>query len=92
MKEPGLFLNHSCDPNLSPIRNENGSYDFYARKEITKGTELNFDYETTEYTVNFFSECLCAEKRCRKKIIGFKKRRELITQLYGDNIAEYLKK
>jgi len=68
------FLNHSCCPN--------GYIDFKnlyftVLKDIRKGEELTFNYNTTEYDLldtvtpsNFI--CNCKSERCIKEVKGFR--------------------
>ena len=63
------FINHSCSPN--------GYIDFSdmtfrALKKITKGEEITFNYNTTEWDMANGFECFCGEKNCLKKIKGFR--------------------
>jgi hypothetical protein len=89
--EPARLINHSCDANLVIRSNAYQSYDFIAFKYIETGTELTFDYETTEYISISVPNCLCGTERCRGSLIGFKFRSELLKSLYDDNVADYLK-
>ena len=92
MDLPGRFLNHSCDPNVRVGHelNASGSYDFVARRDISDGDELRFDYETSEYEVGGFDECSCGASTCRGLIMGYKHNKDAIDKLYGDGIAGYL--
>lgn len=69
LKKPGLYFNHSCDPNCGLRPN----LTLVSIKAIKAGEELFFDYSTTmdQYTqVEFI--CSCDTKSCRKHINGFK--------------------
>ncbi|KAL9186741.1 hypothetical protein ACHAXT_010461 [Thalassiosira profunda] len=92
MELPARFLNHSCDPNVGVGGvNEWGSYDFVALRPIGAGEEISFDYETTEYEVGAFSECLCGAANCRGTVRGYKHSADVIRATYGEeHIAEYL--
>jgi len=69
MNLPARYINHSCDPNIGVGGlNECGSYDFVALRDIESDEELKFDYETTEYEIGAFSECLCGSQNCRGSI------------------------
>ena len=57
MNLPARFLNHMCDPNMQVQLNHSNSYDFVARTKIEKGTEVGFDYETTEYELTKPIQC-----------------------------------
>lgn len=93
MDLPARFINHSCEPNLSVAKdlNENQSYDFIALRDINKGEEVRFDYETTEYEVGAFEDCACNVDSCRGAIKGFKHNKDVILEKYDEtNIAGYL--
>jgi len=93
MDLPAQFLNHSCDPNIGVAvkLNEGQSYDFVALRDIQEGEEVRFDYETTEYEVGAFEDCMCGAGSCRGTIKGFKYNRDVILEKYGGkNIAAYL--
>jgi SET domain-containing protein len=42
-------LNHCCEPSLGAWNNDCEAYDFIALRNIQKGEELTFDYDTTEF-------------------------------------------
>ena len=93
MDLPAQFLNHSCDPNIgvTTTSNEGQSYDFIALRDIPEGEEVRFDYETTEYEVGAFEDCMCGVESCRGTIKGFKYSKDVILKKYGGkNIAPYL--
>ena len=93
MNLPARFLNHSCEPNIGVTKmlNDKQSYDFIALRNINKGEEIRFDYETTEYEVGAFDDCACGADSCRGTIKGFKHNRQVILKRYGGkNIAGYL--
>lgn len=87
---PSRFVNHSCNPNLGVLDNDFQAYDFYALHDINKGQDLSFDYESTEYEIKGFEECLCGKERCRKHLGGFKKHGDIVKKLYGHHLAKYL--
>lgn len=89
---PSRFANHSCQANLGVRDNDEGGYDFYALEEIREGTELVWDYETTEWEVGSMETCLCGAARCRTTFGGFKKSGAVIKENYGEFFADYLKK
>jgi hypothetical protein len=91
MDLPSRFINHICnDANVGVQPNEVGAYDFYALRRIDIGTELLWDYETTEYQIKGFS-CSCGSSTCRGELKGFKVHKEQLIAAYGeDYIAPYL--
>lgn len=64
LKEPYLFINHSCDPNAG-LKN---SVELIAIKKIRKDEEIFYDYSTTWYDG---MECKCGSKSCRKHISDY---------------------
>lgn len=59
------MFNHSCMPNAGV----KGSIILVARRDIQKGEEICFDYETTD-TEEMDFLCSCGTKACRKIING----------------------
>ena len=71
------FINHSCDPNCEAVIERSRVF-IYARKPITLGEELNYDYgyerdgtETAEDEARY--ACRCGAKRCRGTILAPRK-------------------
>ncbi len=60
------YLNHSCDGNVG--FDERG--DFIARRNITRGEELTYDYALAESNPNFRMDCRCGSFSCRRIITG----------------------
>ncbi|MDB9450926.1 SET domain-containing protein [Dolichospermum circinale] len=89
--EPGRLLNHSCSPNTGVRNNKLGGYDFVALVDIPAGTEITWDYETTEYISIAIPDCFCGSPNCRRQTRGFKFLPLEIKQKHGDFIADYLK-
>ena len=59
LDEPGVLINHSCSPKTGVRNNQFGAYDFVALVDIPSGSEITFDYETTEYISIAIPECCC---------------------------------
>jgi len=91
LDEPACVTNHSCDPNLGVRNNTYDGYTFHALREIKSGTELTWNYNTTEYISIAVSTCHCGAHNCRGKTLGFKFLEDEIRNLYGNYIANYLK-
>ena len=89
--EPGRLLNHSCSPNTGVRNNKFGGYDFVALVDIPAGTEITWDYETTEYISIAIPDCFCGSPNCRRQTRGFEFLPLEIKQKHGDFIADYLK-
>ena len=64
---PGVFVNHSCDPNAG-IRNDR---DLVALRQIRLGEEVRFDYSTTMEEQSFTMQCLCGTRKCRRVVADF---------------------
>ncbi|KHD11086.1 hypothetical protein PN36_32540 [Candidatus Thiomargarita nelsonii] len=91
LDESACVINHSCAPNLGVRNNAHGGYTFHALRDIESGTELTWNYNTTEYVSIAVSTCHCGANNCRGKTLGFKFLEDEIRNLYGDYIADYLK-
>lgn len=66
------FINHSCEPN-SYVKKIKESFFLISLKDIKKGEEIMFDYDTTDYdNERFRFFCSCKSRNCRKTIRGFK--------------------
>ena len=89
--EPGIFTNHSCDPNTGLRNNELGAYDFVALRDIKQGEEITWDYETTEFILIAVFECHCGSPKCRGRARGFKYLAKEVREAYGEFIGDYLK-
>ncbi|MBS1787584.1 MAG: SET domain-containing protein-lysine N-methyltransferase [Acidobacteria bacterium] len=64
---PGVFANHSCDPNAGIINN----LDLIALRAIQQGEEIQYDYSTTMWEGFWTMSCLCNSLRCRKIVRDF---------------------
>ena len=66
-------VNHSCEPNCGIHLNASGAHDLVARRHITAGQEITFDYAMRNYSVEHFAaHCRCGSLRCRDRITGWK--------------------
>jgi uncharacterized protein len=91
LDEPGRLINHSCSPNTGVRNNQFGGYDFVALVDIPAGSEITWDYETTEYVSIAIPQCCCGSPECRLQTRGFKFLPVEIQKKYGEFIADYLK-
>jgi hypothetical protein len=64
---PGVFVNHSCEPNAG-IRDDR---DLVALRPIRPGEEVRFDYSTTMEEQSFTMRCLCGAPKCRQVVADF---------------------
>ncbi len=64
---PGVFVNHSCNPNAGITQ------DLYlvALRPIVKDEEIRFDYSTTMEEHSFTMHCLCGALDCRHVVRDF---------------------
>jgi len=60
------FFNHSCEGNLG--FDERG--DFVARRRVSAGEELTYDYGLAESNPSFRMSCNCRKASCRKTVTG----------------------
>ena len=68
--KPGMFANHSCNPNCG-IKKQNDKVYLCALKTIKSGEEITWDYAMSDYKFNWFMPCSCGSKNCRKNIGGY---------------------
>lgn len=66
---PGMFVNHSCEPNAG-IK---GNFDLIAIVDIPIHEEIRFDYSTTMDEDHYQMECKCGKPSCRNIVTDFKK-------------------
>jgi len=65
---PGVYLNHSCNPNTGIVRD----HVLMALRDITAGEEVRIDYSTTMQENSWTMECRCGDQDCRGKITDFR--------------------
>jgi hypothetical protein len=88
----GPKVNHSCDPNCGVRLNDEQAFDFVARRPISCGQELTFDYAMRNFTVDHFPrECLCGAAQCRGSVTGWKDLPAARKADYGELVAPYLR-
>jgi SET domain-containing protein len=95
----GRYVNHSCDPtSITKIVEKSGSNPYIeviARKDISKGEEITFDYATLEYEITLVNAiCKCKTEKCRGIVQGFKDLPPEVIEEYKKEgiLAEYLLK
>lgn len=67
LEPPGVFINHSCEPNTGL----NGQTTVRALRHIRAGEEIYFDYSTTMSEQRWTMACLCGTPSCRGVIGDF---------------------
>jgi len=87
-KDYNYFLNHSCDPTTW----FQGEEVLIARRDISVGEELTFDYGSSETqpSVCMVKGCLCGSQICRKRISPWDYRLPSLRQRYGDHFMPYI--
>ena len=60
------YLNHSCEPNAC-LR----GVELVALRDIAEGTEITFDYNTTEWDMAHPFRCLCGTPSCVGVVRGY---------------------
>jgi SET domain len=91
MDLPAILVNHSCNANVGIQENVFGAYDFVALRDLRKGEEVLWDYETSEYWIFGQFHCSCGAPNCRGTLQGFHANGQAVLELYGKNrVAPYL--
>jgi len=67
VREPGVYTNHSCDPNAGIARNVL----LVAMRDIEKDEEITFDYSMITAD-GWTLECICGSPSYRKSIGNYK--------------------
>ncbi len=67
IEEPGVIVNHHCNPNAGIIN----TYTLVALIDICKGEEIFFDYSTTMSDNSWTMDCGCSATNCRKIVKDF---------------------
>ncbi|WP_116209836.1 SET domain-containing protein [Streptomyces olivoreticuli] len=87
---PARLANHSCSPNTGVRNNAAGGYDFIALRDIAPGTEICWDYSSTEWESIAVPSCSCGSACCRGASRGFRHlTSEQVAGLHGF-VADYL--
>lgn len=67
LQEPGVLINHSCDPNAG-VHND---WTVIAVKDIAKDQQIYFDYSTSMWEDCWAMRCKCGSKICRGLVRDF---------------------
>jgi hypothetical protein len=67
LREPGVYANHSCDPNAGIRANRR----LVAIRDIAAGEEIRFDYSTTMDEDYWTLDCRCGAACCRGRVTDF---------------------
>ena len=80
-------FNHSCNANAG-IK---GQIILVARRDISSGEEIFFDYETVETSIDGLDfNCRCGERNCRKKIDGSAWKRSDFVRMNKDCLSWFI--
>jgi uncharacterized protein len=91
MDLPAILVNHSCEANVGIRSNNVSAYDFIALRDVKKGEEVLWDYETSEYNLYGQFLCSCGVSNCRGILKGFHSHGQTVIELYGkEYVAPYL--
>lgn len=61
------FINHSCDPNTETQKlavNDKDRIGFFAKRKISTGEEITYDYQYKRYGGQHAQKCLCQSSNC----------------------------
>jgi hypothetical protein len=67
LQPPGVFVNHSCEPNAGIARHRR----LVAIRPIIRNEEIRFDYSTTMDEDFWTMECKCGSPYCRGVVRDF---------------------
>jgi len=79
------YFNHSCDPNCGV----KGQIVLVAMHDIDAGTELTFDYGTTD-AVGMDFECACGAESCRGRVTSDDWRSASFRARYRGYLSQYI--
>jgi len=79
LEPPGVFINHSCDPNAGIIADRV----LVALRSISAGEEVRYNYSTTMWEGIWTMPCQCKSASCRGAVTDF-------PQLAADLRTRYL--
>ena len=68
LEPPGLYINHSCNPNTGIFQDRI----LIALQHIAAGEEIFYDYSTTMDEDCWTMKCLCNSHNCRGVVTDFK--------------------
>ena len=67
LEAPGVYTNHSCDPNAGIMHD----HQLVALRPIRRGEEIRFDYSTTMDEDRWTMACDCRSPHCRRVVEDF---------------------
>ena len=87
-KDPGDYVNHSCDPNLGL----SSSISLVALRDIQADEEVCFDYAMTDSTPYDEFTCGCGADQCRRLITGNDWQLPELQERYNGYFSPYLQR
>jgi len=85
-REPGVYTNHSCDPNAGIARD----VALVAMRDIKKDEEITFDYSMITAD-GWTLECSCRSPSCRKIIGNYKDLPDTLKRKYDKYTPDWIK-
>jgi hypothetical protein len=86
VREPGVYTNHSCDPNAGIVRDVL----LVAMRDIGKDEEITFDYSMIT-SDGWTIECRCGSPSCRKIIGDYKNLPDELKRKYDKYTPDWIK-
>ncbi len=83
---PGIYGNHSCDPNLWM----QDAVTISTRRQIATGEELTIDYALFTANPGWSMPCRCRSRRCRGVVTGDDWRRSDLQVRYRGHFAPFI--
>ncbi len=86
--DAGDYVNHSCNPNAWI----SGQISLLARRDISAGEEITFDYATTDASDYDTFECACGDALCRARVTGQDWQRPELQERYRGHFSAYIQR
>lgn len=86
-KDPSLYMNHSCDPNSW----FSGDNLLLARRDIKRGQEVTYDYETSDTDTGWSMQCRCGSQHCRKILDGRAYLKKTFQKTYKNHVLSHIR-
>lgn len=81
------FVNHSCQPSCGIRLTPDGRVVLFALQHISAGSEITFDYATTQTGEHEILKCRCQKPNCRQLIGAFADLPDSLQTFYRKNNA-----
>jgi uncharacterized protein len=83
---PGIYGNHSCDPNLWM----QDAVTISTRRQVVTGEELTIDYAVFSATTSWSMPCRCGSRLCRGVVTGNDWRRNDLRARYRGHFTPFI--